>query len=43
MAVTQPTASKSAYGHPQHVVRNFLAYNNSDDGIDIFCSTRAAS
>ena len=24
-----------------HVVRNFLAYNNSDDGIDIFCSRQS--
>ena len=24
-----------------HAVRNFLAYNNSDDGIDIYCATRS--
>ena len=31
---------KIASGH-HNTVRNFLAYNNSDDGIDIFCSSNA--
>lgn len=24
-----------------HIVRNFLAYNNSDDGIDVFCGSKS--